>query len=164
MVAHNCHGKRNNLAAKEKRLTAKENMQWGHCYFFCREVFPFAVSLLLSSWGYSFYREVILLSRGFIFCRKSFTFIVRLFFLSWGYSFVARFFLLPWVFYFHREVILFIVRLFFCREVLSFAVSLFLFCRKVFSFAVSLVRLLRGYFFCRDSYGPPHSIPSILPV
>ena len=124
MVAHNCHGKRNNLAAKEKRLTAKENMQWGHCYFFCREVFPFAVSLLLSSWGYSFYREVILLSRGFIFCRKSFTFIVRLFFLSWGYSFVARFYLLPWVFsFFAVRFFLLPWVLFVCCGVISFAVT-----------------------------------------
>ena len=57
-VAHNCRGKRNNLAAKENN--------------FCREV----ISLT-----YSFCREVL------FFCRGSFSFAVRFFLLSESFSF-----------------------------------------------------------------------------
>lgn len=117
-VAYNCRGKRNNryvhgqkkrltekmkdLAAKRKRLTAKEKTSQSPrsllcreniVIFFCREVISLAVSLLLliCREGYSFCREV------FPFSREAFPF--------------------------SREVLHFAVSIFFCWEVISFTVT-----------------------------------------
>ena len=102
-VAHNCRGKRNNLAAKEITFVARLSLT----YSFCREVFSFAV--------------------------RFFSFAVRFFLLSKSFSFAVRFFLLPWGFFFCREVFSFVWVFFFrhesfsfCREAFSFAVRFFL--------------------------------------
>ena len=113
-VAYNCRSKRNNryvhgqkkrltekmkdLAAKRKRLTAKEKtsqsptlsfMPRKHCYFFCREVISLAVSLLL-----------LICREGYSFCCEVFSLAVRLFLLA------VRFFILPWVFFFAEKLFL----------------------------------------------------------
>ena len=72
---------------------------------------------------------IFFLPRGYSFCRESFTFNCRE-----GYSFC-----LPWGFFFSREVLLFYREAFpFSREVLHFAVSIFL-CWEVISFTATVV-------------------------
>ena len=113
-VAYNCRGKRNNryvhgqkkrltekmkdLAAKRKRLTAKEKTSQSPrsllcreniVIFFCREVISLAVSLLL-----------LICREGYSFCREVFSLAVRLFLLA------VRFFILPWVFFFAEKLFL----------------------------------------------------------
>ena len=68
MVAHNCHGKTENLKAKTK--TSRQNQVWGfrfcrEVFCFCREVFGFAVRFSVLPWG------ILFLQWGFWFCRDS---------------------------------------------------------------------------------------------
>ena len=126
-VAHNCRGKRNNLAAKEITFVARLSLT----YSFCREVFSFAVRF------FSFAVRFFLLS-------KSFSFAVRFFLLPWGFFFCLSLFLLPWGFFFCRVSFSFAARFFLLPRVFFFLPRGFFFCREVFSFVAS-------FSFCRDS-------------
>jgi len=138
MLAYNCHGKIKNLTAKTKYLTAKPNTSrqnqnsfgfaWVFAftvrylvfavkYWFCREVFGFAVRVLVLPWG------ILLLIA------------VRSLVLPWGFCFCCE------VFYFSREVVVYPVRFLFLSWGILFLPWGFRFCREVFSFAVRFLVL-----------------------
>ena len=134
-VALSCHGKRNNLGAKER--DSRREKWWEvmisrwplYCIFLShgapRQLVPAPTSSFMS-WGhcYFFCREVISLAVSllllpwsysfcrevFFFFRESFSFYREVFFFrSESFLFAVRFFFLPRVFFLFREVISFAV-------------------------------------------------------
>ena len=109
------HGNKKNLKAKRKRLTVK---------------------------------EITSRSRGAFSCACSVNFSLK-----WGTAAMRlrRFFRFPWVLFFLPWVFFY-----FCFFIISIIIIIFFFfCREVLPFAVSLFLLPRSYYFFRDSCGPP---------
>ena len=100
---------------------------------------------------------VFALAVSFCFCLEVFTFAV-------SFCFCREFLLLPWSIYICREFLLLPWGICFCRKVFASALSIcfrrevfswFCFCCEVFGFALRSWVLSWGFWFCRDSCGPP---------
>ena len=121
-VAHNCHGKRNNIAAKERdsrqkgitsRQKGKGSQKNKKPHGKNKKTHGKRKNLPASTALFSALRTLLfLLPWGYFFSHESFTFALR--------------------FFFCRESFLFAVRFFFCREVFPFAVNLFLLAFRFF--------------------------------
>ena len=123
-------------------IRAQDPFLW---FWFCRELFAFAVSFLLLSWAFCFCRECFCFVVSFCFCRE-------LLLLPWIFAFAVSFLLSPWVFYFAVSFLLLPRGFWFA---LSFLVLpwAFWFCREEFVIAVSILVLPWRIWFRRDIFG-----------